>query len=574
MSDETCAFCLGGTTEVPPFGSLNDAQDMIYPCSTCSLVTHRKCLVDWFNTLPYAQISRESSDLPSERGEHAGNGNDMGDFDPQMEPAHEDAESVEVVENGGENNDNVFDLSLRSRWFTVLGQYSSHSASSRAENRHAHHDDTRNTGFVRLSAACPQCKSPITFQIKNSRLMGLHRVLRNTVSDTVQYSGILLGLSGAATGVLTMGYVGLARCGVAMIDAIVPTTLISPLFNRVGSNHANKSLASSVNGATPYSITSQLKFNHIPLLPVMLYRMRYSSILECLFRKQPRISATEWIGEALICNYISSLGNHTLVRQLYKNARELLAKPGTAKLLQTGLLFRGIDWWHPAVMVGATIPARWLYDLAYRCTVNKLHFDLNTTVSPRDIANTMNPQDFSRLETLESQLASMKYSISQRMAHARKTAYFGLPREMVSLVRGRTLFRYIRLKVLHWFYTSKACLQHDYSSMTLYRSAILTGFTTVLWPFVSADLGKLVFEAVISRLPSLAHIEKDKLMFLSNLLAMALVAFLKDFVNLSLCYAKAGQVTELTVLTQRDSFPSSRQRSTESVPQFPGTYIH
>ena len=51
-SSKICSLCLGSDTDIPPFGTIDDAKDLISPCSTCSIITHRKCLLDWFNSVP------------------------------------------------------------------------------------------------------------------------------------------------------------------------------------------------------------------------------------------------------------------------------------------------------------------------------------------------------------------------------------------------------------------------------------------------------------------------------------------------------------------------------------------
>ncbi|SCU91902.1 LADA_0F12882g1_1 [Lachancea dasiensis] len=52
--DSKCWICLSSGDEYPPMGTLKDARDWVYPCS-CSLVAHRKCLLEWVsrNNLEY-----------------------------------------------------------------------------------------------------------------------------------------------------------------------------------------------------------------------------------------------------------------------------------------------------------------------------------------------------------------------------------------------------------------------------------------------------------------------------------------------------------------------------------------
>lgn len=578
MADEICAFCLGGSTEIPPFGTLKDARDLVYPCSTCSLVTHRKCLVDWFNSVPPKLITREYTS--------ASTGTDT---------PNENQDNSETVIDPIEN---TFNVAFRLPWFSVsrsgvgVGAGIGGVENDTIPQVHPNHSEytLANAGHDLLRTPCPQCKNMIKFQIQLLRILSLNSLLRRTVSDTVQYSTILLGITGAATGIITMGYVGLARGGVAIVDALVPVSLISPIFQRRAGFPKltpQRSLLALINGLSssfdPTFAGNQFKFQHITLLPIMLYRMRYLLIFDCLLPSSGRPLLQKWIGEILVCNYVSSLGNHTLAKQLYRNFNTWLARAAKNRLslFKLGLLFKGIDWWNPTVMVALTIPARWAYDLVYRMTANRVYFDLNASVRPLDISNHLTPQVLSHLEGLKSLLAGVQYNISQRLHKAgrpsknhQNTNVIGLVKEFVNLFRDCTFYKLVRLKALYWYCKLKACLQHDFSSSLLYRLAIVTGVTTVLWPFVSADLGRLIYSLFILKIPSVAHVDKEKLIFLSNLIGMALVAFLKDTGNLFLCYQKARQLSELTVVTQREESHPPRQSGSGHAPRFPGTYEH
>ncbi|CDK24323.1 unnamed protein product [Kuraishia capsulata CBS 1993] len=50
QSSPRCWICLGEGDEVPPLGTKADAHDWIHPCA-CSLVAHRKCLLNWISNL-------------------------------------------------------------------------------------------------------------------------------------------------------------------------------------------------------------------------------------------------------------------------------------------------------------------------------------------------------------------------------------------------------------------------------------------------------------------------------------------------------------------------------------------
>lgn len=569
MSDDICAFCLGGSAEVPPFGSLKDAADLVKPCSTCSMITHRKCLVDWFNSIPALQIQKEYR-------------NDAGDM------AHRPADELhgEVptpdVDNDTDNEPNIVNLSFRSRWFSVL------SVSQNDNDRLNAYEPLSDAISVLLSTSCPQCKSKITFKMKQLPLLALNSIVRSSVSDLALYLCVFLGISGAATGIVTMGYVGLARCGISMLDALVPTSLLLPLLGKgaPGPRAASRRpwLLPSGPDSTERTLymMSQFKFQHVPLLPVMLYRMRCLLISECFFGKS-ELKWQNWASEILICNYLSSLGDHVLVKQLYANAKRVVLGIANRKLssraLYTGMLFKNINWWDPAVMVGAMIPARWIYDLAYRFTFNRAYFDLTTTIRPREIANSLPPAEMASLERLESTMAGLRYDLQRKIKTATKTVpgsktvqLSSCAAKQAKLLRDDTLLKYVKTRLLYWYYRSKACLLHDFSSTLLSKLTALTSITTVLWPFLASDLGNVIYAVVLRRIPFFAKIDPDNVVLLSHLIGMFGVAVVKETFNLFLCQQKANQLSDLTIVHEVPA-QTTRQLNEPPTPTFPGAYV-
>lgn len=553
MSDQVCAFCLGGPTEIPPFGTLKDAEDLIRPCSTCSLVTHRKCLVDWFNSIPVSQIQ------PVQEQEQA----------HVPETTANDALPGDVQEADG----SIINISLQSRWVSILGQYS-----AEPEAEHMHFSGAQELTNLHVATLCPQCKSKIVFQVKRLAFIAMNSLLKSTIKDMVQYGGVFFCLSGAATGIVTMGYVGLARCGISMVDAIVPTSLISPLLGlrRMSSKNTLSGLMPSLRPTSADSallIINLLKFQYVSILPVMLFRMRYLLPVECFFRPFSRILWAGIVSEILVCNYLLFFGNHSLAKQLYSNANVLLSRrrfDGLKKAI--GILGQNIDWLNPNTMVGCILPARWLYDLLYKLTINKAHFRLVSSLRPGLIANSMTPEDLSKLEQIEARIESYSHWLSVKSGKLAKKSHSGnrlrqLWDISIGVLGNKAFFTLLRLKLIHWCMKTKACLQNDYSAVLSPRLAIMTGVTTFLWPFVSADISRLLLTPLLRRSSLFAGLTDDKLVFASNLIAMGVAAFAKDLANLFLSHQKASLLCNLTIIPTNSN--QSRALQNAMVGSFP-----
>lgn len=556
MSDEICAFCLGGSTEIPPFGTARDAEDIISPCSTCSLVAHRKCLLDWFNTIPASKLTRSHS-----HEQNIGYGVES---------------PIEDPDNDTDNEPNIINITFQSPWMSADGLF------GRDPDYHVHaaHTDVR---LVLLLTLCPQCKSQITFCMKKLAFLGLNSLVRASVSDLVQYSGVFLGLSGAATGIVTMGYVGLARCGINMLDALVPSLILFPLLSRKKNPAINASLLLSGPEKLDKAIgvVDQLKFQHIPLLPVMLYRMRHLLLLACIFNTSARSALANWGGELLVCNYLSSLGNHALVKQLFLNFKKclsyLVSNPLSGKSYRLLKLFQGINWWDPNIMVGTLIPARWVYELLFRLTINRFHFSLAAKIRPRDIANAVSESEMARLEDSDNLMGKLHLELRSRTRKANK-AVSGNLHSITSkltllklLLKDDILPRYVKTRILLFVHKSRACLKKDYSPTLLYSLAIITGVTTVLWPFLASDFGKIIYKLVLLRMLAFDGVEKDKVIFLSNIIGMGTVAVVKDVYNLIMSSRKARQLSEMAIVyPETHSAPAQNHLPTSG---FPGSYI-
>lgn len=560
---DVCAFCLGGDTEIPPFGSAADAEDLILPCATCSLVAHRMCLMDWFNLLPKAQLTPGFTAGEASGGANGSSGGSGAAEDTELGNNTGDTDETGniVVGDNGVIGDTA--TAINSRWGTLLIQWDNDDDTAYVPEAVVAGGSATPAIFV--AAKCPQCKSHIVFQMNHSWISSVAAVVRASVRDMVTYSGVFLGISGAATGVVTLGYVGLARCGLNMLDAMVPQSLLVPLLSRRQQSRFEAlrllaALPSSPSNPPPsdridraLSVMDHLKFQLLPLLPVMLYRSRQTSWLDCVFSGSVPASLAALAGEFLVGNYVSALTNHRFFRRILSNTYSAVTacfrNKSTASLSKAAIS-AGIDFWDPAVMIGAVVPARWLYHLIYRISFNRAHFDLAVAARPRAIANTVSESDMALLELLENRSVNLQLELRDVSRKSAKLQW-GKLHVLRFLLSDDYVIRFVSTRARLWWLKTKACLSHDYSGLFLSPLSVLTAVLTFLWPFLAADVGRLLLHRPLSRLGCFSEIPSDKLLLLSNLAGMFVVAFANDAFNLFMSSRRARRLVDVAVVTAR-----------------------
>lgn len=520
MSDDVCSFCLGDDTDVPPMGRLKDARDFVLPCSTCRIIAHRKCLMDWFNSIPPDKVSWN---------------NDNPDV-------------------GSDSETNHYHISipppLVAGWVNALAPDQQHGPD------------------VLVSASCPQCKSPIQFRMKQLALITFLSLTRTTLRDLVNWGAVFFGVSGAVTGVFTLGYVGLARVGLGIMDAMIPQPIFMNMITR-----RNTVTFQGIRSFFPISrdsyatlediitkgLLDQFKFAHIQALPLAMFKMRSLSIVSCIVN--PSVNA--WGTEIVLSNFFLAIGNHKLIGALLSNARRVLVER------KLSLLTRGLSVWDPNVMIGMIVPVRWAYDVLYHLTINRVYFDHTAAIRPHDIANANPEADVEALEAIRSRVAHLELVLERRDAIVESRIYkqsFSTNPLVNSVVRyfkyRLTYYRWLWDDNLPWLYTravlkewyrkAKACLRSDYSRVNAPSSLAVRAVTTVVWPFVSADIGKLIYKFVMSN--RFSHIPKDRVVMMSNLIALLVVVIGKDLFNVYLSSHKVNHLSRLLIVkTPKDS---------------------
>lgn len=222
-------------------------------------------------------------------------------------------------------------------------------------------------------------------------------------------------------------------------------------------------------------------------------------------------------------------------------------------------------------MIGSAIPARWLYDILFRLTVNKRHFDLTMAVRPKSIANSLSESELARYENVENRLAKLQFELREKIRKANRNPNITASKSPVMLTLRKKIiacllifkdefaWRWVKLKIKSWVFKSLACLKNDYSSSLLMNLKVVTGVTTFLWPFLAADVGRLVLVFLLRSSWTL-HVPRPKLILLANLIGMFGVSIIKDMFHLYMCNHKAGYLSNMTILTSRNQSSTTPSR--------------
>lgn len=585
-----CCFCLGTETDVPPFGKLKDAEDFVNPCSTCTLNTHRKCLLDWFSSLPTDKLKVVDALSVT-----------AADAAEAFTPHDREELGLQGGANGSQNDgDGGAEVMEENFEMLISPQQVNRWINNMTLNLGGRFDAAAMSGqLVLLVASCPQCKGDITFSMKRSQLLSLSTSARTLLTRTAQIGCVFTVMVLAITGVISILYIGLTTCGLKIVDALVPGPLLVKMLLKAGSAtlvsrlrqfmDLNAYSMDTMELALLHGMIDPLKFARIPILPIVLYRMRSLSLISCLVGiKTTQVSirrsnmqsseiadsataaaaaddATQatvtynlqlnaWITEFMINGYLSSLGNHKLVKALYAN------------FVNNVNVLQGIDFWNVNNMVSLLVPLRWLYDLFYRLTLNRLYFNLAMKIRPRDIANSLPPHEFERLEQLDSSILSYDGDLQYLRAkadHHVEQQYASSPsppsmlRNVIKSVKKKVHYlrlcqaadlprQYALTKTSAWLLETKACIENDYLTTLLYQSFTLRCLTTVLWPYFSSKVGAVIFKTLLRRL--VGKVPPNTILLLANIIGLVGVVFAKDCINLYLCSKKAQQLSNMVVI--------------------------
>ncbi|KAK6205602.1 uncharacterized protein RJT21DRAFT_4941 [Scheffersomyces amazonensis] len=642
MSDNVCCFCLGGDTDVPPFGNLADAKSFVKPCSTCSITAHSKCLVDWFNSLPSDKL--QIINVESHKQFDEWQSRRSGTGDASNDTLYENGAPINNMNNNINNMNNMnnmnntnntnsntiyinlspqaiqqwlgnISLSLRTEEIVpepipnnnanidqIPGSFPTDdindndietgdipqinplngNESSFVIKSHSLNLNDLGSYSVLLIAACPQCKQDIIFIRNTSQFLSITSSIRNALVKGLKYGTIFLSFTSAVTGIVSMGYIGLTTCGLKMIDCIIPGPLLVQMLTKnikTSNSNSNLSTLSQILLGNPngYAIDNleqalikglidPLKFSRIPILPIVLYRLRSSSFINCILQSKSNDSINNWFTELMIDGYISSLGNHELIRSIIKNINsiiiELIKNPAKTKSTSTNLnLFKGINFFSTNNMISMLIPIRWSYDLLFRFTINRLFFNIAMKIRPRDIANSLSSNEVDKLEIINNQLISYKQHYHNSLINNYKQydKYHPYKIPIISSIHRYLTTRY---KIFNWntainsikchlisnYYNTLVCFKNDYSQTLSQKSFSINLITTLLWPYVSSQVGVVIYKYILNRF-NLSSLSDEKVLLLSNLIGMVSVVVAKDLYKVYVCWKKAYQISGMSLLT-------------------------
>ncbi|KAI5952704.1 hypothetical protein KGF54_003571 [Candida jiufengensis] len=593
MTDQTttptlCCFCLGDDTEIPSFGSLKDAQDMLKPCTTCSLICHRKCLLDWFNSIPSDQLhiihANKAINLASiSRGSH----DHIGDIGIGSPPNNQTTNiridlSTQALEswftgitqqqrpnNEGQEVQNTTNESSSTENTTNEQQQTVPPSPPQNQHQHQHQPSSSSLATsVYIFAPCPQCKKDIIFTMKRSIILSLNSHFRSFISKIIKYGGVFLGLTSALTGVLSMGYIGLTTTGLKMMDSIIPSALLVRMLTKkrlINSANSFSSLSKILFGNSSYAVDNleqalvqglidPLKFSRIPVLPIVMYRARSSSFIKLIFGEKGEDYLSSLITEFMISGYISSIADHSLFRAIYKNIKNSL-RNGTLTNPLKGINFLTIN-----NIISLIIPLRWSYDLIYRLTFNRAYFNLTMKSRPRAIANSLSAEEIDQLEDLNGQLNEYKQNhqklyqnISKRVDASKRLDNIPFS-TFAKYIYNNILFfnsilkmnwlNYVILNIKANFKFTLACLKYDYSNTLIHQNTIFKSITTILWPYFGSKLGNLLILQILTKKFSTSLVLEKRLL-IANILGLVVIAFIKEIINLYLSKKKVNQILQI-----------------------------
>lgn len=567
MSNDSpiCNLCLEGERDTSTFKSDKEADVLIRPCSTCSITAHKNCLLDWFNSLPSDKLKVMESNTISSMSDNDMNGSYSGEYFGVGQPAE-----------GANIRINISSQFL-TQWISNFANNLHQSVAS--GNIHALNENE--SQYIILLAPCPQCKNDILFHMKKSFFLTLISSTRTSLVRVIQYGGVFLGFTSALTGIASMSYVGLTTMSLRILDCLIPGPLLVKMLARkpkanVGSTYNSlmllilgnldgNSSVENIEQALSRGLIDPFKFSRIPVLPIVLYRMRLSSIVSCLFDNRKELSLNNWLTEFMINGYISSWGNHELFKTIKEETlmfiKHLLRNPmDISNALKN---FKKLDIWNFDILISLLVPLRWAYDLFFRLTFNRLHFNELLKVK-NSIINGLDPAELNQIEHLDNALSDIQYrfkkysqvcdnNIEKEYRNEKSVPFVTAPlkylRKKANFYRlclsSGLFLKYVRMRAVLGLQLSKICLKNDYSTVLLQESIIIRGVTTFIWPLISSKVGMILYRYITGH--KFNHVPKEKVILLSNILGMVFVVFLKDCFNLFIARRKLKQLTQMSV---------------------------
>lgn len=355
--------------------------------------------------------------------------------------------------------------------------------------------------LTQTKVKCPQCGTPLYFMFNPSRLLSFYGLIYSGVKELSRFSAITAFSS--ATGFALFVSIGgvFISGGLQMFLAIAPESVLTKLLD-FKSRSLDQELRSDGVGLKQLFLMGSF--------PVFLFGLRsdnpyldvFSSIYPTIF---------------------------------FKGRLENLLKAGP----KAYLLF--------------TEPLKRLYWLFYSLTFNRVYYRWTRMVKPIFLADRLSIEE---LNEIEGENASLKKSFKETTAEENQ-GFFGRIYHFLfhTSAEQKALFR----KKL-WRET-KAVLLRDFSKVFDDQSLFVKVFTTVLWPFLGAKLGKVLLRVVkINSFCNKYGSTPDESMYIANLLGSVAVVLIKDLLKLYVAWHRVNQLMDLSVVEHRPVRPTFTSR--------------
>ncbi|SCU81042.1 LAME_0B05446g1_1 [Lachancea meyersii CBS 8951] len=500
VEEETkCWICLCSGDECPPMGSLNDAHDWVHPCR-CSLVAHRKCLLEW--------VSRNHLDYKNEVLNNFSNEGlniwfESINISDAYSWLHLAAGNLQPLSWFGVRNlrSDAFPNELRSfdpieisQVFlgeideSVVRNVAEAMAAGAREVSFAEDLSLRKSRKLVINTVCPQCNAPILLKTSRGIIVPTSVLISKTLnwfSKTITQTTIL----GTVGGSLLFSFGGLLTSwGLRILTTLAPESTLLKLLDL----------------QTASSLYQAFQKNQIGIRQIMLLGLAPIYLLS--FRFENRFMS--W------------------PKRLYPL---LFLKPGEALGMNVK---RFLLLQYPASVLNDSFKA-----LVY----NPIYFSWVHRVKPYFVCDRMSLQQLKLYE------AEQQYLETQRDLEERNHNSQGILAKMLNPFRSGTeepIAQGIsarRLTMLTRFDYSQALIE------TTFWEKI---GSTILWPAA----GKLIHDAVLSKsawfksfLSQCTSTPNDGL-YLGNLIGCCAVVLLKDLVHFFITWRRVRQLESMEVM--------------------------
>jgi len=353
--------------------------------------------------------------------------------------------------------------------------------------------------IMQTKVKCPQCGTPLFVAIKPSKLLNLHNILRTATRDLTA-TGAMAVFGSAGVFALSVSVIGIfVSGGLQMFLSLAPESVLTKLLG-LKSRNMDKALRGE-----------EVGFKQLFLLgsfPMFLFGLRSENAYMDLFSS------------------------------IYPT---LFFNDGLKNFLNAG----------PKAFLLFAEPLKRIYWLTYSLTFNKIYYNWTRLVKPIFLADRLSAEE---LEEIEEENKDSKWfklektekpkTVFQRLRHY----LFNRSPEDKALERRR-LWRDL-----------KAVLLRDYTSVFDGNSFFTKLFTTMVWPFLGAGVGKyLVKIAKINSLCNHYASTPDEATYISNLLGSLVVVLLKDLIKLFIAWNKVNQLLDINVVEHQPGVSSPSQ---------------